>query len=210
MDVSAAKAKAIIDAAAGSKQKSTAEQLMGDFSAAVAERMKMSGQSVAEHRKASLAETMSAHQAAKPGPKADAQTVEAAPRDDHQPRKRAEAPEPPHDDALRPIEGKSDAPNESVQQDAPRYENAQNDRGDDGANQQQNASDNNQGQNQDASEQHTQSSDDGTADASGETATDSVDAQTDVGQGDQVVAAVVDMIGKTDTTQVTEIGRAHV
>ncbi|HEY9078855.1 flagellar hook-length control protein FliK [Magnetovibrio sp.] len=202
MDVSAAKTKAIVDAAAGSKPKSTAEQLMGDFSAAVAERMKMSGQGVAEHRKANLAETMSANQAAKPEPKADAQPAEVAPRDDRKPRERAEAPEPNRDDTARPVEVKNDAPRDTQQQDAPRNETAQNDRNDDGASQQKASSDSDQTQTDKVPEQQAQSGDNEEAVDTGEAVAQTATEQTAPGHGEQVVAAVVDMIGKTDTTAV--------
>ena len=201
MDVTAAKTKAIIDAAAGSKPKSTAEQLAGDFSAAVAERMKMSSQSVAGQSKTSLAETLSSKPSAKPEPKADTQPAEVAPRDDHQPRERVEAPEQPRDDTSRPIEAKNDAPRDTLQQDAPRNDTAKNDRGDDGANQQQASSDGDQAQNDGAPEQQAQSGDDGGAADTGEAVTQTADDQSNVGQGEQVVAAVVDMIGKTDINQ---------
>ena len=201
MDVTAAKTKAIIDAAAGSKPKSTAEQLAGDFSAAVAERMKMSGQNVAGQSKTSLAETLSSKPSAKPEPKADTQPVEVAARDDHQPRERIEAPEQPRDDTSRPIEAKNDAPRDTSQQDASRNDTAQNDRGDDGADQHQASSDGDQGQNDDAPEQQAQSGDDDGAADTGETTTETTDAQSNVGQSEQVVAAAVDMIGKTDTNQ---------
>jgi len=201
MDVTAAKTKAIIDAAAGSKPKSTAEQLAGDFSAAVAERMKMSSQNVAGQSKTSLAETLSSKSSAKPEPKADTQPAEVAPRDDHQPRERVEAPEQPRDDTSRPIDAKNDAPRDTSQQDAPRNDTAKNDRGDDGANQQQASSDGDQAQNDGAPEQHAQSGDDDGAADTGEAVTQTADDQSNVGQGGQVVAAVVDMIGKTDVNQ---------
>jgi len=201
MDVTAAKTKAIIDAAAGSKPKSAAEQLAGDFSAAVAERMKMSGQSVAGKGKTNLAETLSSKPSTQPEPKAETQPAEITPRDDHQPRERANVPDQPRDDASRPIEAKSDAPRDTSQQDAPRNDTAQNDRGDDGANQQQASNDGDQGQNDNAPEQQAQTSDDDGAADTGEAVTETAADQNTVGQGEQVVANVVEMIGKTDANQ---------
>jgi len=199
MDVSATKAKTIIDVGAGSKPKSTAEQLMGDFSAAVAERMKMSGQGVAVHRKTNLASALDNKSNAKPEPKADTQVEQFAPRDDHQPRERAEAPEQDRKDSARPVEAKNDAPRENTSQDAPRTETAQNDRSDDAPHQDDTSSNGEQKQSDNASDHKPSSKDeDGVADG-GEAVAQTANDQTQTGQGEEVLASVIDMAAKTVT-----------
>lgn len=200
MDVTAAKAKTIVDISASSKPKSTAEQLMGDFSAAVAARMKKSGQGVAERGQANIASALDTKRPVKTEPRTEAKT-EAAPRDDHHPRERAEAPERPRDDVAHPAEAKNDTPREAPQQDAPRANTAQDDHGDTQSGQEQSTPDSDQGQDDGAPNPQAQSNDDGDSDGVSDVPTQQPTEQANDGQGEQALAAVVDMVSKSNTPQ---------
>ena len=202
MDVTAAKAKTIADisASASSKPKSTAEQLMGDFSAAVAARMKKSGQGITERSQSGIVNALDTKRPVKAEPKPESK-VETAPRDDHQPRERAEAPERNRDDVAQPLEAKNDTPREAPQQDAPRADTAQDDRGDATSDQEQSASADDQSQNNGTQEQQAQSSDDGDGDVASDAQAQQPTDQVNAGQGEEILAAVVDVVSKSDTVQ---------
>ena len=200
MDVSAVKAKNIADASSGGKSsKSTAEQLMGDFSAAVAERMKLSGQNVAERGQTGLVGALTAKSDVQPEPKADHQPIEAAPRDDHQPRERAEAPEQRVDDRAAPVEAKDNAPRDNAQQDTARNDTNDTSRKDDAPNQEQAQSNGRESQSSDDGEQAAQSTD-GADTTDTAQASETVTEQAAAGQGQEMLASVVDVAQKSTVT----------
>jgi len=202
MDVTAAKAKTIADisASASLKPKSTAEQLMGDFSAAVAERIKKSGQGLIERSQSGVANALDAKRLVKAEPKTEPK-VEATPRDDHQPRERAEAPDRKRDDVAQPVDAKSDAQREAPQQDAARTDTAQDNRGDDTSGQEQASNGDAQDQNDGAQEQQAHSTEDGDGSVAAGEQTDQTADQANAGQGEEVLAGVVDMMSKNATPQ---------
>ncbi|OEJ68273.1 flagellar hook-length control protein FliK [Magnetovibrio blakemorei] len=207
MDVSVVKTNTITDTSAGSKSKSTAEQLMSEFSAAVAERLKAAGKGSAERSQSAAVNAMNTKPQTKPEPKPDAPKTEYTPRDDHQPRERTEAPEQNRDDYAHASETKNDAPRENLQQDAPRNDASDNNSANDGESSQQAQSDTDQNQNNDTTDQNAQSNESGDG-----TQTD--DAQTQVAaeqsntQGEDVVATVVDLAINTVTTQTSDTKQA--
>jgi len=129
MEFSAVKSKSVIDAsagagAAGARGKNSAQQLMGDFSAAVAARINASGQGMVGNRQNTLSSALSSPRPNQPEPRPEAQKTPPPERDDYQPRARAEAPDI-RDDAPRAPEIKVDAPREKAPQDAPQAEIAE-------------------------------------------------------------------------------------
>jgi hypothetical protein len=203
MDVSVVKAKTITDTSAGSKPKSTAEQLMSDFSAAVAKRLNAAGQGTSERSQSAAVSALNTKRAEKPEPKAEPQKTEYAPRDNHQPRERTEAPEQNRDDYAPANEAKNDAPRENPQQNAPRNTSGDDNRANDADPSQQAQSGTDQNQNTDSSDQSAQSN------VNGDDAQTAVDpSQTIVDpsttQGEDMVATVVDMAANTVTTQTSD------
>lgn len=203
MDVSVVKANTITDTSAGSKPKSTAEQLMSDFSAAVTERLKATGRGSAERSQSAVVGALNTKPQTKPDPKPDAPKTEYAPRDDHQPRERTEAPEQTRDEYAPASDAKNDAPRENLQQDAPRNDAGDKNSASNSETSQQTQSDSGQNQNNDKTGQNDQSNE-----SSDDTQT--VDAQAQTGadqsntQGEDVLAAVVDVALNTVTTQTSD------
>lgn len=193
MDVSTVKAKNITDASASAKTKSTAEQLMGDFSAAVAKRMNMSNFSVIGRGQNSLSNAVGngpdTKAQAKPEPKATA----AAARDNHQPRERAEAPRADRENSAQPVETKADAPRSETNNDDHDGDAAKQDRASSGDGSAQNNSNSQHKEQLGDTSPPTQASEN-----SGETAV----VQNTTEQGEQIVAAVIDGIVPIVTTQV--------
>lgn len=207
MDVSVVKTKTITDTSAASKSKSTAEQLMSEFSAAVAERLKTVGTGSAERTQSAAVSALNTKPQTKPEPKPDAPKTEYTPRDDHQPRERTEAPEQNRDDHAPASQAKNDAPRENLQQDAPRSDAGNDNSANNGEPAQQAQSDSDQNQNNDTTDQNAQSNDNGDG-----TQTDGTQAQTAADQsntqGEEVVATVVDLALNTVTTQTSDTKQA--
>ncbi|MCR4376895.1 MAG: flagellar hook-length control protein FliK [Rhodospirillales bacterium] len=202
MDVSTVKAKNITDVSAGAKTKSTAEQLMGDFSAAVAKRMNMSNFSVIGRGQNSLSNAIGNGPDTKTQAKPEPKSTTAAPRDDHQPRERAEAPRADRENDARPAEAKADAPREASPQDAPRSETNNGDHDGDVPPQDHASSEDGSAQNNNNSQQKEQSGDTSNPTQASENSGETPVAQNTTGQGEQIVAAVIDVVVPTVTTQV--------
>ncbi|MBL4614562.1 MAG: flagellar hook-length control protein FliK [Magnetovibrio sp.] len=200
MDVSAVKAKNIIDAAASAKSnKSTGEQLAGNFSAVVAERMKMSGQSVVGSGQTGLISALTDKTSAQAAAKPEQRASQAAPREEHQPRERTQAPSRDVDDYAPQAEAKDTAPRENIPQDNARSD-AASDSSDRGASSdQQSQSDNNDSDTSKDGSQDAETSQAGDGDDAVDTA-DGVADQSTTGQSQDVLATVVDVIQKTVST----------
>lgn len=201
MDVSSVKAKATIDATASSKPKSTAEQLMSDFSTAVAERMKKSGQGLSERSQNSVVNKLNTKphiaQDTKPDPKPE-QKVQ---RDDPQPRERAEAPQKPQDERDRTVDAKDSAPRENPHTDTEQTETATDDHAGDAPKQEQSSANDGQKADDDAPQKQAQDGENGensdVADAATETAVDgSVE-----NQAETVLATVTEVVTQSASSE---------
>ena len=209
MDVSSVKAKTMNDANASTKQKTTAEALMGNFSAAVAERMKMSGQGVVDgSNQSNLTGGVNIKQDIQSEPKAEPQGTDVTARDDAPVRDRAEPAQDNSDDYARPVEHKDDAPRDAMKNNDDRGEVAQNDQGNDAPD-----------QGQDKSGDQQASSDDGQTDqaqsGSGEESTEATDAAADAtvqqasqGQNEAAMAGMVDAVNKGGQNKGAEVQAA--
>lgn len=197
MDVSSAKAKNIIDAATASKNnKSTTEQIIGDFSAAVAERMKMSGQNVAGGSQTGLVGALTTKSDTQSQSQPEQQAAKASPRDDHQPRERAEAPDRDVDDYARTTDTKDTAPRENPQHDDTRSNVSDDDADHDASSEQQSqSSGRDAGDNKDTS-QDSETAQAGDGEDTGETGEVSAE-QENTGQTQDVLASVVDVVQQT-------------
>lgn len=123
MDVSAAKRNYVDNTQNAKNNTSTADQLIGDFSAAVAERMRQAGHSGGGNSKTALVGTLTGGAKLRAEPSPDSQTADvSAPQDRAEapaPRERAEAPDQRADAPVREDVVIQDAPRDAVQNDAP-------------------------------------------------------------------------------------------
>lgn len=204
MDVSSVKAKATVDTNASSKPKSTAEQLISDFSAAVAERMKMSGQGMTERSKNGVLNKITAKSSVAQEPKNDPAADKAAPRDDHQPRERTETQDRNADERDRPVEAKDTAPRENQRSDDTHTDAANDDQGDDAPKQDAQAS-NDQKSNDDGPHETAQDGDDAQTAEAGDAADQSTAEATAGAQAETVIAAVTEVASPKTTTETTGV-----
>ncbi|MEG3618314.1 flagellar hook-length control protein FliK [Magnetovibrio sp. PR-2] len=197
MDVSSVKAKTINDANASTKTKSTAEALMGNFSAAVAERMKMSGQGVVDgSNQSNLTGGVNIKQDIAPEQKSEPQNTDVAARDDAPVRDRAEPAQDNSDDYARPVDHKDDAPRDTMKHNDDRGEVSQNDQGNDAPEQGQDQSGDQQASSDDGQNDQAQSGSDGEAADTADAAADATVQQASEGQNEAALAGVVDMVNK--------------
>ena len=205
MDVSSVKSKNIAETAGGAKSnKSTAEELIGNFSAAVAERMKQSGQGVAERSQTGMVSSLTAKSDVQASVQKDPYQAEPAVREAAAPRERSEAPETSSDDYVTPVEARDNAPRDNAQQDTARTDQGDVDH-DGGAQNQDRAS----SEDQSAQSQGDQSDAQGaeTADADGSAQdTAAVSDQGTSGTGSEELTAVTEAVqiasvAASDTTQ---------
>ena len=197
MDVSSVKAKTMNDANASTKPKSTAEALMGNFSDAVAERMKMSGQGVVDSSSQSnLTGGVNIKQDIQSEPKSEPQNSDVAARDDAPVRERAEPAQDNSDDYARPVEHKDDAPRDAMKHNDDRGETAQNDQGNDSSANDQNQSSDQQASSDDGQTDQAQSGSEGETTDTAEAAADATVQQASAGQNEAAMAGMVDAVNK--------------
>ncbi|MCW8917028.1 MAG: flagellar hook-length control protein FliK [Magnetovibrio sp.] len=209
MDVSSVKAKTVTDAAASSKPKSTAEQLMGDFSSAVAERMKMSGQGVVGNsQQNNLSGGINIKQDVNPQAKPEPKQTDTSVRDDAPVRDRAEPAPQDNDDYNRPVEAKDNAPRDTAHHNEGRDQTAHNDSSDDAPTQENAQSNHQSNDGDDSGSQQAQSDGDGEATETGDTTNSEAVAQSQTGQNEAVLASVVDAVNQGASTKGAEVQQA--
>ncbi len=209
MDVSSVKAKTITDATASSKPKSTAEQLMGDFSTAVAERMKMSGQGVVGNtQQNNLSGGVNIKQDVAPEAKTEPKQTDTSVRDDAPVRDRAEPAAQDNDDYNRPVEAKDNAPRENAHHNDGRDETAHNDGGDDAPTQENAQSKQQSNDGDDSNSQQAQSDGASESTETAEAVTNDGTAQAQAGQNEAVLATVVDAVNQNASTKAAEVQQA--